>query len=348
MKRLLEGTALILCLGILTSSCRVGHSSTAELKGTPELVLRGEKAMRERFGHQVEHLLLTDQYASLDSMADALRQSQEKWPDGRWKLRTFYNYGFDISLRNATEADWQKHLTHLRQWNAASAGSITAPVALAYALSSYAWVARGDQAGREVSDEGAHSMRERLEQARKVLIAARDLPRVCPGWWMTAQKIGIGESWSREVSEELFREAVRNEPTFESYYEFRARYLLPRWYGKEGEWERYADSISNLLPPPDGDQRYARIVWSVQQYIGNNVFEETQASWDRTKAGFEQLVKAHPASLELRSAFAYLAHRAADQPTARAQFLELGTRIDPGVWEDRTEFMEARKWSFTE
>jgi hypothetical protein len=56
-------------------------------------------------------------------------------------------------------------------------------------------------------------------------------------------------------------------------------------------------------------------LWSVQQYIGTSVFEETGA---------------------------------ADQPTARAQFLELGTRIDPGVWEDRTEFMEARKWSFTE
>jgi hypothetical protein len=89
-------------------------------------------------------------------------------------------------------------------------------------------------------------------------------------------------------------------------------------------------------------------LWSVQQYIGTSVFEATGASWNRTKVGFEQLVKAHPTSLELGSAFAYLAHRAADQPTARAQFLELGTRIDPGVWEDRTEFMEARKWSFTE
>jgi hypothetical protein len=60
------------------------------------------------------------------------------------------------------------------------------------------------------------------------------------------------------------------------------------------------------------------------------------------------LVKAYPASLQLRSAFAYLAWQAADQPTARQQFVELGTRIDPGVWEDRHQFIEARRWAFTE
>ncbi|HET6837581.1 MAG TPA: hypothetical protein VFH24_06025 [Gemmatimonadales bacterium] len=43
--------------------------------------------------------------------------------------------------------------------------------------------------------------------------------------------------------------------------------------------------------------------------------------------------------------YAYLAWKAADQPVARQQFIELGTRIDPGVWEDRPEFMEARKWA---
>ena len=344
MRYLLQRAAMVLTLAALAAGC----SRSSLPKDTPELVLRGEYATRVRFGHEIERLLLAGRYASLDSMADALRLSQEKWADGRWKLRTFYNHGFDISLRDASEDDWQKHLSHLRQWNGASPGSITAPVALAHALAAYAWVARGKQVAREVSDEGARGMRERLAQARTVLIQAREHPRVCPAWWMVAQRVALGEGWNRKISEELFREAVRTEPTFEAYYEFRARHLLPRWYGKDGEWESFADSMANQSPPPVADQRYARIVWSVQQYIGDNVFKETQASWPRTKLGFESLVEANPASLELRSAFAYLAWQAVDQLTARQQFVELGPRIDPGVWEDRHQFIEARKWAFTE
>ena len=345
MRRFLAPAALLLTLAVLPSGCRNARSS---MEGTPEIVLRGEDATRVRFGREVERLLLADRYASLDSMAESLRQPEAKWPDGGWKLRTFYKQGFDISLRNATETEWQSHLRHLKQWKTASPGSITAPVALGYALASYAWVARGSQVARQVGDENWRDMRERLAQARAVLVEARSLPRTCPGWWMATLKVALGEDWDRSIYEQLFHEAIQREPTFDGYYEQKAIRLLPRWGGRDGEWEAFADSAADQTPAPLGDQRYARIIWSAQRYIDANVFEESRASWDRTNRGFEALVTAYPGSLELRSAFAFLAWQAADQPTARQQFVELGPRIDPGVWEDREEFMEARKWSFTE
>jgi hypothetical protein len=348
MKHLLERTALLVVLTALTPGCRDARSSTGAPEDTPEIVLRGEDALRIRFGGEIQRLLLAGRYDSLDNLAEALRRPDARWPNGGWKLRTFYNHGFYISHRNVSEADWQSQLQHLRQWRVASPQSITAPVALARALAAYAWVARGDQWAKEVSDEGWRAMRERLAEARLVLVEARKLPRVCPGWWMTAQRVALGEGWDRQFYEELFREAVRTEPTFDAYYEQKAVHLLPRWHGKDGEWEAFADSVANQSPQPLGDQRYARIVRSVQNYIGDNVFEESRVSWDRTRRGYEELVKAYPASLELRSEYAYLAWKAADQPTAKQQFIELGARIDPGVWEDRYEFLEARKWAFTE
>jgi hypothetical protein len=348
MKRLLAPAAVLVTLAVLPSGCRDGRSSTGGPEGTPEIVFRGEEATRIRFGREVERLLLADRYGTLDSIAESLRKPEAKYPDGSWKLRTFYKRGFDISLRNATETEWQSHLRHLKQWKAAAPGSISAPVALAYALASYAWVARGNQVARQVTDEGWRDMRGRLAQARAVLVEARSLPRTCPGWWMAALKVAMGEDWDRPIYEALFREAVQREPTFDSYYEQKAIRLLPRWGGRDGEWEAFADSIAGQAPAPLGDQRYARTIWSTQRYIDANVFEESRASWDRTKQGFEALVTAYPGSLELRSAFAYLAWQAADQPTARLQFIELGPRIDPGVWEDRGQFMEARKWAFTE
>jgi Domain of unknown function (DUF4034) len=347
MKSLFAGSALLLTLGLTTPGCREARSSTEVPEGTPEIVLRGEDALRVRFGGDIQRLLLAGRYDSLEAMAESLRNRDVRWPNGGWKLRTFYNQGFDIALRNATEADWQAHLGKLRQWRGAYPGSITAPVAYAYALRSYAWEARGSAVANEVTEEGWRKMRERLSEARSVLVDARKLPRVCPGWWMTAQGIALGEDWDRKVYEELFQEAVRTEPSFENYYERKAIYLLPRWNGRAGEWEAFADTVANRLPAPLGDQMYARIVWYTHEYMGDdNVFEESQISWDRTRRGFEELIKAYPASLELRSIFAYLAWKAADQPTAKQQFIELGPRIDPGVWEDRPEFMEARKWAF--
>jgi hypothetical protein len=348
MKHFISYPTLILALVALTSGCRDLRSSTGAPEVTPEIVLRGEEALRVRFGGEIRRLLAAGRYDSLESIAEALRKPDARWASGGWKLRTYYYQGFDESLDKASEQEWQSHLMHLRQWRLSSPRSITAPVALANALVGYAWMARGSGSGREVSDSGWRRMRSRLEEARSVLIDARKLPRACPGWWAAAQRVALGEGWNREIYEELFREAVRVEPTFDAYYELKALHLLPRWHGRQGEWEVFADSIADQLPPPLGDQHYARIVWFVQRYIGENVFEETQASWDRTKRGYEELVKAYPSSLELRSAFAYLAWQAADQPTARQQFVELGPRIDPGVWEDRPEFMEARKWAFTE
>jgi hypothetical protein len=348
MKSTFVGSALLLTVAAATLGCRDAGSSTRVPEGTPEIVVRGEDAMRVRFGGDIQRLLLAGQYDSLEAMAESLRKREARWPNGAWKLRTFYNYGFDISVirENASEADWQPHLRQLRQWNSSMPSSITAPVALAFALSSYAWEARGSQYAREVTEEGWRGMRERLAEARRVLVSARERPRVCPEWWLVAQKIALGEGWDRKFYEQMFSEATRNEPSFEGYYELKAIHLLPRWHGRHGEWEAFADTVANRLPSPLGDQMYARIVWSTHEYMGDNVFEESQVSWDRTRKGLEELVKAYPASLELRSIFAYLAWKAADQPVARQQFIEMGPRIDLGVWEDRPEFMEARKWAF--
>ena len=333
--------------GSIVIACGGSSKSAPDIPGgTPEIVLHGEEATRVRFGAEIQGLLQADHFDSLENLAESLRNPNVRWPNGGSKLRTFYKYGFDLSVRNATEADWQQHLLHLRRWKATQPSSITAPVALAYALAAYAWEARGSDVAREVREEGWRGMRERLAEARMLLVEGRKRSRVCPGWWMTAQKVALGEGWNREIYQQLFEEAIRTAPAFDNYYEAKAIYLLPRWNGRDGEWEAFADSVADQSPQPLGEQRYARIVWYVQRYTSENVFEKTQASWERTKRGFGELVKAYPESLELRSAFAYLAWQAADQPTASQQFIELGPRIDPGVWEDRDEFMEARKWAF--
>ena len=99
---------LFSALAGLTIGCRDARSSTEAPKGVPEIVLRGEEAMRVRLGGQIQRMLLAGQYDSLDALAESLRRADARWPNGTWKLRTFYNKGFDLS--NASDADWQVHL----------------------------------------------------------------------------------------------------------------------------------------------------------------------------------------------------------------------------------------------
>jgi hypothetical protein len=309
-----------------------------------ELVIRTETRERKEFGRQMRLLLLAGQYDSLDQIARGLRQQQVKWPNGGWKLRSFYREGFDQPDLEESETQWKTMLSHLREWVAAKPGSITARVALAYALTGYAWHARGNGWAREVSDAGWRLFHDRLREAESVMLDAQRLPESCPGAAVVLQRVALGLGWPRSQYDSLFEAAVRAEPSYEVYYELKAQFLLPRWGGRKGEWERFAEEAADRLGGVEGDMMYARIVWSKDEYYPN-VFEQSAASWERTSRGYQELLRRYPHSLELQSQYAWLAAQAEDRDAARLMFERMGPRVDHEVWKTRDYFVTVRNWS---
>jgi len=298
---------------------------------------------REALGRRMRVLLLHDQFDRLDQIADSLRRSRERWPDDTWTLRRFYRDTF-LGERSRDEEQWKELVKHVRVWRETRPRSITAPVALATSLVGYAWSARGTGSADRVTREGARLMRERLDEARMVLMAARRLPQVCPYWWSAAQSVALGQGWEREEYERTFEEAVARHPDFEGYYTAKAYFLLPCWYGKPGEWEVFATEIASRLPDTLAARVYAHIVWGQSEFYGN-IFDETPASWERTKRGFRIMRAACPGSLEILSRFAYFACCALDRETAHGLFEALGDRVDLAVWRDARQFLRARAWA---
>jgi hypothetical protein len=339
-------------LGLLVVGATLGcRPSAARLRnldpeaGPPaELVVRNENREREEFGRAMRVLLQARQYDSLDRIARDLRQQKAKWPNGYWKLRSFYLYGFDQPDVTSSETQWKTLLSQLRDWAATRPNSVTARVALATALVGYGWHARGEGWGHEVSDAGNHLFEERLSQADSVLVSARRLPESCPGTAAMLQRVAMGLGWPRTAYDSLVKAAIQSEPTFELYYEQAATYLLPRWYGKDGEWERFASDVADQLGGAEGDAMYARIVWSKDEYY-KEVFKESAASWERTSRGYQQLLHTYPHSLELQSQYAFLAAEADDRDQARALVDRLGPRVDPAVWKTRDYFVSIRDWA---
>jgi hypothetical protein len=304
-----------------------------DTRSRPRLRVSNAKEQRLTYARHVQRLLLSRRFEELDQIADTLRATAARWPSGDWKLRTFYNDSFSDPLIGRGETAWRELLERLESWVEARPGSISAPVALAFGWSGYAWEARGSGRASAVDDQAWERFHERLGRAWAALDDARRFPERCPGWYQAAQRVALGVGWDHARYQELIAEATACQPDYYAYYELASHRLLPRWYGEPGEWERFVRAATDTLPEPLASEIYARVVWYQSRYYGN-VLRETEASWPRVKRGFATMLEAHPGCVELESARLMLATLAGDAAEARVAASRLGNRLDIGVGSD--------------
>ena len=258
---------------------------------------------------------------------------------GSWRIYQFYDC---LELRKSEpESMWDLHRSIYAAWAAAKPGSITARVAHGRFLTGFAWHARGTGFSDTVTEEGWRLFAERLKEARKVLDDAKALPAKCPVWWRAMMIVALGQSWSQAEFGRLFTEAKTLYPDFWGYDTVAAYFLLPRWHGEPGDWERMAESEIDRKGGL-GLETYARVVTGQMGYY-DRIFKETKASWPKTRDGYEIIRGKYPDSLELLSAYTKLACIAGDRPVARKLFLELGGRVDQSTWKNKAQFIHFRK-----
>lgn len=280
-------------------------------------------------------------FAQLEAEAKTARESKARMRNGAWKLNHFYTC---LACReDEPESMWQLHDRIHQDWIAAFPKSITARIAYADFQAEYAWHARGAGFSPSVSKEGWKLFGERLAQSRKTLEdAARELTITCPMWFQIRLRVALGQNASREQYESIYQAAKKSEPQFTPFDFSHAKYLLPRWNGKPGEWEAAAEKDAEW-PGGLGLEGYASVVSQMRGYYGN-IFKETKVSWPKTKQGFEQMLAKYPDSLEVLSVYTSLACEAGDQATAKRLFEKLGNRVYPSAW-DETGFARGRAWA---
>lgn len=283
------------------------------------------------------------QFDDLEAEAQRLRAGKERSASGSWKIVQFYD-ALDCA-DNEPESMWQLHDRIHREWIAAKPTSITARVAYASFLSSYAWQARGGGYADTVTERGWQLFRERLAASRKVLLEARSLDEKDPYWWMEALTVALGQGWDAEQYKVLVDEAHAFEPQFWGYDTSRAYSLLPRWHGEPGDWEAFAEETA-ARPDGLGIELYARIVMRLRGFY-ENVFRETKASWPKTREGLQALLKKHPESIGILSEAALLATMAEDRAMARELFDRLDGRCVRSTWKKPERFEHFRHWAET-
>lgn len=281
------------------------------------------------------------QFDELEKVADEVRSSKARYPNGSWKIAQFYDC-LECG-RNESEATWQLFEERSKAWEKAEPKSVTARVAHAGFLIDYAWHARGSGWGDTVSEEAGKLFDDRLVEARKVLEEARELPAKCPFWWRAMMTVAMGQGWNRAQFDSLFEEAKSFQPQFWAYDVGRAMFLLPRWQGEPGDWEKAAEAEIKR-PGGPGAQVYARVV-IIQAGYYTNIFKESQASWLLAKQGFEELRKTYPDALEFVGQYARVACLAGDREVAKGLFDELKGRFVSASWKNVEQFVTFRKWA---
>jgi hypothetical protein len=304
-----------------------------------------EEKEKQEIKDLAKDYLATKDFDKLDALARKYRASKEHYADGLWKLNEVYA-GISPG-KQADDSYWSGHLAVLENWMKAKPDSITARVAMADSLVSYAWKARGSGYAKTVTKDGRKQFGERLKHATGVLAEARTLKEQCPRWWSVMLQAALGLGVDRAYYDRIFNEAILFDPAYMVYYARKANYLLPRWHGRPGEWEAFVARAADNIGGENGDILYARVVWFEESYF-KNIFRENKISWERTDKGLEALMKRYPNSLAVKSERAYLAGIAGDRPKARKYFDALEGRVDLSVWDSKDNFVEHAQFVYAE
>jgi len=353
MSRNLEGSrlssicfvaGLMLAMSVvLTCSATLAGDTDTKLPplGTLDVVLVRDALQSDDpvLNKQVRELFKARKFEDLESLADHLRKSKECYVNGIWRLSQFYN----ALSKPGKDENWQDFLSRFAAWLKKYPRSITAPVAYADAMVSYAWHARGSGWASSVTEQGWRLFGERVAQARSILETAAKNGERCPRWYKMMLLVGQAQSWTKSDLDKVFKEGLAAEPKNYPLYFQKANYLQERWFGDKGEWESFADTSARSLGGEDGDVLYARIVWFVHEVYDQDNLSNAKLDTTRLKRGFETLVKRFPDDLELKSEFASMAIIEDDVGAAHEMFKQMGNRVFISYWRTKRSFFEWRE-----
>lgn len=291
----------------------------------------------------IAQLFQEEKFEQLDCIAYMERSGKRKFSGGLWKLHNFYN-GLDSPQLHATESDWKVHLKRLRRWESQEPDSITARVALAHSYISYGWVARGEGASDTVSDDGWKLFTERIGAARKILEKASKLTAKCPEWYVAMQDVALAQGWDVAQAKDLLDQAVAFEPNYYYYYRMHANFLQPKWYGKTGDSEQFAEAAADRVGGGAGDILYFQMAAAMICHCGEEV-QLNLMSWPRIQRGFDALEQQSGASMTNLNLLSFMAIKNKDAVTADKAFARIGSERNEDTWRSQKYFETSRTWA---
>jgi hypothetical protein len=163
-------------------------------------------------------------------------------------------------------------------------------------------------------------------------------------------KAALGLGISKDQHNLVFQEAIQAYPDYTPIYVQRAIFLLPRWYGEDGEWVTDLAKSADKIGGEKGDILYAQVAWSIRGFSSQqNIFEETtNLSWERIDRGGSALEKEFPDSLEAIHMHGHMAGLAGDGKTAKKCLMKTEGKVTLSAWVSKGEFIDFANWAIAQ
>jgi hypothetical protein len=278
-------------------------------------------------------------YADLDALAQQLQQQRSRFRGGAWRLHVFFGTLSSPGAETATDAAWKAQIVKLEQWAQSSPASPTPRIALAQTYLRFAWKARGHGFANTVTPEAWALFKDRVQRARSTLEQSAAVAENSPHWYLQMQGVALDQQWDRAAFDALAERALAHEPDYYYFATSESIYLLPKWYGKRGDTERYAAEVADRIGGDEGDAVYFQIAATI------NCCNRTQApllSWPRVQRGFAAIESLYRSTNRERNVMAYLAVHGGDAATAQQLFARIGSDWSEPVWKSKAAFDAAR------
>lgn len=335
----------ILLLTLYCSKSQTPPPAKSETKIEQKKVLTDIEA-RKQFASEIEQHLNKEEFDQLEDLADNLTKNKERFPGGDSKLDRFYEVIRPADDMRA-KVDWNDRLAKLKKWIDQKPQSIYAKIALGCAQIGEAWDIRSSGYADTVSEKQLADFRKVLKQAETTLLKIpEDRRKDCPHWYRDMQQVGLGLAYDLETMTKYFEEATAVDPLYWSAYEGHAIYLLPRWHGKPGDWEHFAEQASNKIGGNEGDILYSEICWRMSRYYpADQFFKQNNVNYIRIKKSLNLRGLKYGSSAHYLNAYCILAGGIGDKITTKALMSRIGDQWDPDLWKDKQYFDGYKKWA---
>ena len=306
--------------------------------------LQGEQEYR----NQIMEYLAERNFTQLESAAREARAGKGRVVGGLWKLFVFYEVVTKPVVDSDTEDAWMLQFDTLKQWISVWPASATARIAMAGTYENFAYHARGTGYATSVSDTGWQLYGQRIALEAEYLAEASRLKDKDPFWFEAMQHVALAQGWDKSQAKELTDLAYAFEPEFYHYYREYANFLLPKWYGEEGEAEAFAEEISKRLGGKQGAFVYFEIASVVTCQCDSEDTDMERLSWPKIKEGYEALGQLYGYSYLKVNRFAHMAFEARDRAAGQQAFALIKDNWDPSVWRTSERFESAKQWAMAE
>ena len=267
----------------------------------------------------------SEDFATLDRMAEQFRVQDSRLTDGASKLSIFYP-AFETMMQNRWgEKDFVAAVEKkFSAWIKASPGITTPSVAYARWLVGYGWAARGTGFASTVSEQQWESFRLNIQKAEDALERVQAIKSSDAGWYWVMLKVAVAQGWPAEPFVGLASEAMQHFPNETVILLNIETRLMPKWGGSLKALDAFIHKATEASREKWGEAMYALLYEDLkgQYMIGERwaepaeLFTTTAAEWPRMKQGFIDLVIRYPVP-ENYKIFAFMACYAGDKETAQ-------------------------------